>query len=50
MNIIRLKKYTKLQNVVQDPKNKKTMLAEWFEANKAHKDARDLTYCEFPRQ
>jgi hypothetical protein len=24
------------------------MLTEWFEANKKHEEARDLTYCDFP--
>jgi hypothetical protein len=25
------------------------MLTEWFEANKKHEDASNLTYCEFPQ-
>jgi hypothetical protein len=27
---------------------KKTMLTEWFTANKEYNSANDLTYCEFP--
>jgi hypothetical protein len=30
------------------PKIKKTMLTEWFSANKEYNSAKDLTYCEFP--
>jgi hypothetical protein len=42
------KKNDKLKAILADPKNKKTMLTEWFEANKNNKEARDLTYCDFP--
>lgn len=50
MNLVGLKKDTKLQTIIKDPKNQKAMLTEWFEANKQNEDARQLTYCEFPRR
>ena len=50
MNIIRLQKNAKLKAIIADPKNKKTMLTQWFEANKSNKEARELTYCEFPNK
>jgi len=48
MNLIKIKKEAKLRDVISDPKNQKTMLTEWFVANKEYNDAKDLTYCEFP--
>ena len=50
MNIIRLQKNAKLKAIIADPKNQKTMLTQWFEANKSNKEARELTYCEFPNK
>jgi len=49
LNTIRLHKNTKLQHITKDPKFHKTKLTEWFETNKLHEDARELTYCDFPR-
>ena len=49
MNTVKLKKGQKLQNIINDPKSRKTMLTEWFEANKKNEEARQLTYCEFPQ-
>ena len=48
MNIIKMKANTKLIDIINDPKNTKTMLTEWLNTNKEHDEARDLTYCEFP--
>jgi hypothetical protein len=48
MNIITLQKNAKLKAIINDPKNQKTMLTEWFEINKSSEEARDLTYCDFP--
>jgi uncharacterized lipoprotein len=50
MNLITLQKDTKLKNIIKDRKNQKTMLTEWFQANKQDEDARQLTYCEFPQR
>jgi hypothetical protein len=49
MNTVKLTTNTKLQSIIEDPKNRKTMLTEWFEDNKNYQEARQLTYCEFPR-
>ena len=48
MNIIKMKANTNLIDITKDPKNIKIMLTEWFNANKQYKEARELTYCEFP--
>jgi hypothetical protein len=37
-----------LADVVGDPKKYKTMLTEWFVANQRYRDARNLTYIDFP--
>jgi len=49
LNIVNMTKNAKLQNIIKDPKNSKTTLTEWFQANKSHEEARHLTYCEFPQ-
>lgn len=48
-NIVQLEKDTKLKNIVQDHKYKTTKLTEWFQTNILYEDARDLTYCDFPK-
>jgi hypothetical protein len=48
MNIVTLQKNAKLKAIIFYPKKQKTMLTEWFEANKKYEEARDLTYCDFP--
>ena len=48
MNIIKMNADTKLIDIIHDPKNTKTMLTEWLNANKTHDEAKELTYCEFP--
>ena len=50
MNIVNFSGDAKLQSIIRDPKNQKTMLTEWFEANKQYPEARELTYCEFPQK
>jgi len=50
MNIVKMKSDEKLAQIAKDPNYAKTMLTEWFTANKEHKDARELTYYEFPRK
>lgn len=49
-NMVSLRKGTKLKTITEDPRSKRTKLTEWFEANKLHEDARQLTYCEFPQK
>ena len=46
MNIIKMKANTKLIDIINDPKNIKTMLTEWLNTNKEHDEARELTYYE----
>jgi len=46
--LLNIKKDTKLRDVIKDPKNTKTMLTEWFSANKEYDSAKEFTYCEFP--
>jgi hypothetical protein len=44
--------YSARANMAQllfDPSLRKTMLIEWFVANKNNPEARDLTYCDFHR-
>jgi len=48
MNIVKMRKNAKLKDIIDNPKNHKTMLTEWFTANREHIEARELTYCEFP--
>ncbi|PWZ44009.1 ATP-dependent DNA helicase PIF1 [Zea mays] len=50
MNIIMMKSNDKLVDIAKDPKYRKTMLTEWFNANKQYEDAKELTYYEFPKQ
>ena len=50
MNIIKMKANTKLTDITRNPKNTKTMLTEWLNINKEYKEARELTYCEFPEK
>jgi hypothetical protein len=37
-----------IERIVSDPVHRRTMLTSWFEANQMCKDARELTYCDFP--
>ncbi|XP_037474121.1 uncharacterized protein LOC119350347 [Triticum dicoccoides] len=39
---------TNLEEIIQRPRSSITMFTEWMETNKKHKDARELTYLEFP--
>lgn len=48
MNNVVYKENTKLQELLDNPNAKKTMLTEWFTANKNSTEDRDLTYCDFP--
>jgi len=48
MNIVKMRKNAKLKDIIDNPKNHKTMLTKWFTANREHIEARELTYCEFP--
>lgn len=50
MNFVRYQKGTDLKKLLESPAAKKTMLTEWFEANKKHSKARHLTYCDFPKE
>src|SRR6266540_1380814 len=50
MNIIRIKTHTKLTDITTHPNNTKTMLTEWFNTNIKYEEARELTYCEFPKK
>lgn len=50
MNTVNFSSDSKLRSIINDPKNQKTMLTEWFEANKHDPMARELTYCEFPQK
>jgi hypothetical protein len=50
MNFVRYKKGSDLKSLLSSPAAKKTMLTEWFEANKKHSSARTLTYCDFPKE
>jgi hypothetical protein len=50
MNIVKMKSDEKLSSIAKDPKNSKTMLTEWFNANKKYEEARQLTYVEFPQK
>ncbi|KAJ1268745.1 hypothetical protein BS78_07G158400 [Paspalum vaginatum] len=50
MNIVKMKSDEKLAQIAKDLNYAKTMLTEWFTANKEHEDARELTYYEFPRK
>lgn len=36
--------------MLESPAAKRSMLTEWFEANKKYSKARSLTYCEFPKE
>ncbi len=49
-NYVRYEKGSDLRAVLNSPAAKRSMLTEWFEANKKHLKARSLTYCEFPRE
>lgn len=49
-NKVKLPTNTKLKNLANDPNITKTKLTEWFQVNKNHEEARELTYCEFPRK
>jgi hypothetical protein len=45
-----MKSNHKLVDIAKDPKYKKTMLTEWFNANKQNEYAKELTYYDFPKQ
>jgi hypothetical protein len=48
-NIVKLHKNTRLKNIIEDPKYKSTKLTQWFEANNLYENARNVTYCDFPK-
>lgn len=50
MNFVKYKKGTDLTKLLHSPAANKTMLTEWFEANKKHPTGRNLTYCDFPKE
>ncbi|RWR85036.1 putative AT hook motif-containing protein [Cinnamomum micranthum f. kanehirae] len=37
-----------LRSIVNNPNNQRTMFTKWFETNKRHSSARELTYVDFP--
>lgn len=49
-NYVRYEKGSDLRAVLDSPAAKRTMLTEWFEANRKYSKARLLTYCEFPKE
>jgi hypothetical protein len=49
-NIVTIRTDEKPTNIAKDPKYTKTMLTEWFNANKQYEEARELTYYEFPKK
>lgn len=50
MNFVRYKKGSDLQSLLSSPAAKKTLLTEWFEANRKYSSAHTLTYCDLPRE
>ncbi len=49
-NYVRYEKGSDLRAVLESPAAKRSMLTEWFEANKKYSKARSLTYCEFLKE
>jgi hypothetical protein len=47
-HIIRFRAKAKLPTLINNAFLQKTMLTEWFVANRRHASARSLTYCDFP--
>ncbi|XP_062224612.1 uncharacterized protein LOC133923203 [Phragmites australis] len=47
MNFVTIRDDTDLQEIIDDPDFQKSMLIEWFVANRRYPTARSLTYCEF---
>jgi hypothetical protein len=50
MNHVRYEPDADLRALAESPEAKSTMLTEWFEANAKYEDARNLTYCDFPKE
>jgi len=48
MHVVRFHTQATLSSVIDDAWLQKTMLTEWFVANRLHPAARSLTYCDFP--
>ncbi|KAM3257173.1 hypothetical protein ACQJBY_049478 [Aegilops geniculata] len=48
MHIIRFRTQSALSSVANNTWLQKTMLTQWFVANRQHPSARHLTYCDFP--
>jgi ADP-glucose pyrophosphorylase len=48
-NIVKLHKNSKFKSIIEDHKYKSTELIQWFEANKMYDNARNVTYCDFPK-
>ncbi len=49
-NYVRYEKGSDLRAVLNSPGAKRSMLTEWFEANRKYTKARSLTYCDFPKE
>jgi hypothetical protein len=47
---VRYEPGAELEELLSSPAAKSTMLTAWFDANEKHDDARQLTYCDFPKQ
>jgi hypothetical protein len=50
MNHVRYEPGANLRALLSSPVAKSTMLTAWFDANAKYSDARNLTYCEFPKE
>jgi hypothetical protein len=50
MNHVRYEPDADQRALADSPEAKSTMLTEWFEANAKYEDARQLTYCDFPKE
>ena len=50
MNHVRYEPGADLRALLSSPTAKSTMLTAWFDANEKHDDARQLTYCDFPKK
>lgn len=50
MNSIHIHPNANLARVVSNSFVRRTTLTEWFVTNRTHPEARDLTYCDFPRR
>jgi hypothetical protein len=49
MNHVRYEPGADLRKLLESPAAKTTMLTAWFDANTKHEAARNLTYCDFPK-